>query len=102
MTRVQCSGAGQSFEMHLKGCHSSSRAELTQFSVQLREVWLYQMDWDLLGPKAAQLSPSNKPVYMHGAVCATRKHMLLLFIWTLFKKLLSIPSYAILPVSQCQ
>ena len=74
--------------MHLKGCGFSSRAEFAQFSVQLREVWLYLMDWDLLGPKVAQLSPSYKPVYMHGAVCATQRHMLLLFKWTLLKNLL--------------
>ena len=58
-------------------------------------MWLYLMEWDLL----AQLSPFYKPVYMRGAVCATQKHVVLLFKWMLFKNLLSILCCAVLPVS---
>lgn len=61
----ECSGAGQSFERHLKWCGLSSRAELTQFSVQPREVWLYLMDWDLLGRKLHSfLHPTSQSTSM--------------------------------------
>lgn len=94
-----CSTAGQAFEMHLEECGFSSRAGLAQFSVQSRGVWLCLMGWHFLGPKITWLSPSSWPVYMCGAVCATQRHKLLLFKLTLWKILLSILSFTILPVS---
>lgn len=77
----------------------SSRSRLAQFSVQPGWVWLCLMGWDLLGPKISWLSPSYWPVYMRDAVCASQRHKLLLFKLTLWKILLSILSYPVLPVS---